>query len=127
MQSNIVLHIKIKGLPKRTNNSNSNWRARMAEARRWKEAVYIAALQAGWSGPALNKARLTLIRHSSSEPDADGLVSSFKHVTDGLIKVGVIVDDKPSVIGFPTFQWRKIARNNGFIEVIVENLEDKSA
>lgn len=127
MQDNIVLHIKIKGLPKRTNNRGSSWRANMAEARKWKEAVYMAALQAGWSGPVLSKARLTLIRHSSSEPDFDGLVSSFKHPVDGLIKVGVITDDKPSVIGAPTYQWRKCQRNNGYIEIVVENPEDKVA
>ena len=117
----MIIHLQLKGLPKRTNNMASNWRARMAEARKWKEAVYVAALQSEWkAGKPLINPRLTLIRHSSKECDFDGLVSSFKHVIDGLTKVGMITDDKISVIGVPTYIWRKSKPKQGMIEIFIE-------
>lgn len=66
-------------------------------------------------------ARIEMIRHSSTEPDFDNLVSSFKWILDGLIDAGVIVSDKPSVIGQPVYQWKKAAPKNGFIEVKVSD------
>lgn len=71
----------------------------------------------------LPKARLTLIRHSSQEPDHDGLVASFKSISDGLIDAGVIVNDKPSNIGQPTYMWQKARMKEGHIVVKVEECE----
>jgi hypothetical protein len=46
-------------------------------------------------------------------------VSSFKWVVDGLINAGIIISDKPSVIGQPIYKWMKVAPKKGFIEVKV--------
>lgn len=65
------------------------------------------------TGLALKKAKLSLIRHSSNECDFDGLVSSFKHVIDGLVVAQVIIDDKSSVIDQPSYSWEFRQRNLG--------------
>lgn len=114
-----MIHIKIFGLPKRTNNQRANWRAVYAERKKWKALV---AKQLLFLKPEFpyQKAKLTLIRHSSVEPDFDGLVSSFKSAIDSLVEQGIIINDKPSNIGQPTYLWRKAPPKKGFIEIIVE-------
>ena len=67
----------------------------------------------------LQSATLALTRYSAREPDFDGLVSSFKHVIDGLVRSGIIADDKPSIIGQPAFYWHKTAPKNGHILIQV--------
>ncbi len=104
-------------LPKRTNNnSRTHWALQHKEAKKWKQFV---RLKVGLQRPdkPLERARLILTRVSSSEPDYDGLVSSFKHVIDGLIEAGVIVSDKMSVIGVPEYRWLKGRRGVGSITV----------
>lgn len=70
----------------------------------------------------LERARLTLTRYSSVAPDFDGLVSSFKHIIDGLIDAGVIVGDSMKVIGAPTYLWEKTSPAKGRVKVIVEEV-----
>lgn len=120
--SSYKLEFSLSGLPKRTNNNHSTWKARMAEARKWKGAVYVAVGAPLRPLKPLQLCRLTLIRHSSVEPDFDGLCSSFKHVIDGLIHAQVIANDKTSnfVDGRPEYIWKKAPRNKGFITVKVE-------
>ncbi len=67
----------------------------------------------------LKKARLVLTRYSSNSPDFDGLVSSFKHVIDGLVDAGVIQNDKFENIGAPEYVWEKCGRRAGKITVEV--------
>jgi hypothetical protein len=52
------------------------------------------------------------------------LVSSFKPIIDGLKKAGVIEDDKPSVIGQPEYSLVKSARNDGYVKIIVESVDE---
>ena len=113
------LILKISGLPKRTNNLKGPWQVRMMEARKWKSRVLF---EVGNRRPktALTKAKITLTRHSSSEPDYDGLVSSFKHLLDGLILAKVIENDKMSNIGVPVYLWEKTKKGKGYITIKVE-------
>lgn len=69
----------------------------------------------------LKKAKITLTRHSSVSPDFDGLVSSFKHILDGLIDAKVIQNDKFENIGAPEYVWEKTGRRAG--RVTIEVLE----
>ncbi len=118
-----ALKIEIQGLPKTTNgNARRHWRSLQNEANKWKREV---ALFIGNCGPVkpLERATLKLTRHSSAEPDYDGLVSSFKHVIDGLVRSGVLVNDKLSNIGVPDYKWARCARNKGFISVEVLEVE----
>lgn len=110
------------GLPKMTNSYNrSHWSHRHKEAVKWKRTISAYCAQFQISGLGLGKASLTLTRHSSKEPDMDGLVSGFKHVIDGLVVAGVIVDDKPSVIGQSQYRWTyRPSKQGGMISVKIE-------
>lgn len=115
-----VLEFKIPGLPKIiTNGSQGSWRAKWAHAKRWQHSVFFEVKQSGYV-VCLAKAKVTLTRHSSREPDFDGLVASFKPVIDGLVIAGVLVNDKTDNIGQPEYRWEKTARAKGFITVKVE-------
>lgn len=122
MKKPYIIEFQIEGLPKTTNASSSSWRARYSEAKRWKYLVSLAILQFGAPKIPLKKAKLTLTRVSSAEPDFDGLVSSFKHATDGLIEAKVIENDKMSNIGQSEYKWIKGKRNEGYIIIKVEEL-----
>jgi hypothetical protein len=116
-----VLELEIPGLPKRTNNAQANWRAKYAEAKKWKRLVLNAVVFARKQPKApCQKAQVTLTRHSSVRPDFDGLVSSFKHVIDGLILAKVIVNDNHDVIGVPEYLWEKAPPKLGRITIKVE-------
>lgn len=88
-----------------------------------KSRVKTQVVLHGQPAAPLEKAKLTLERHSSVEPDFDGLVSSFKFIIDGLVDCGVLIGDKTSVIGRPDYQWVKASPKKGKIVVIVEELK----
>lgn len=67
------------------------------------------------------RATVTLTRLSTREPDADNLMSSWKHVLDGLVEAGVIINDKPSTIGSPISLWKYAKRKDGKIKIKVES------
>lgn len=112
---------ELQGLPVRTNNAKANWKARYREATAWKKKVVNAViLNKLQPEKPFAKAKLTLTRFSSVEPDYDGLVSSFKHTVDGLIAADVIENDKMSNIGQPTYLWEQAPPGKGKIRVEVE-------
>lgn len=118
------IEFELNGLPVRTNNARSHWALRSAEARKWKRKVIEAVIYKKLKPKKpLKHAILTLTRHSSVEPDFDGLVSSFKHVIDGLIYAQVLENDKTSNIGQPTYIWRKAPPGRGYIRVSVKESE----
>lgn len=120
-----MILFSLHGLPKTTNsNSRRHWSHQYREATKWKKAVLVALNSARMlPDKPLAKARLTLTRFSSSCPDSDGLVSSFKHVIDGLVEAGVLVNDKFENIGMPVYQWEKCPPRKGFVRVMVEEIE----
>lgn len=118
-----MIEFTLKGLPKMTNNNYTSWKAKMAEARKWKLKVYEKIYELKAKPPVpYEKVKLTLIRVSSIEPDYDGMVSGFKHIIDGLREAGVIANDKISNIGQPDYRHEKTGPKNGHIKVKVEPL-----
>ena len=104
----LVAEFHILGLPQMTNSiGRSHWSKKFKEARKWKSLVFTHCLKAKITQLELNRAVLTLTRHSTKEPDFDGLVSGFKHVIDGLVEAKVIISDKPSVLEGTTYRWEK--------------------
>jgi len=97
----------------------THWAVIREERAKWKRDVGFAVKAQGLPRKPLKKARLVLTRASSSEPDFDGLVSGFKAVIDGLVEVGLLAGDKPSVIGQPEYHWKKVGPNQGYIRVEV--------
>ena len=104
-----------------------SWRGRQAQTKRWHDRVAAAVLDAGRPAQPLLRARVRFERHSTTEPDVTNLCASFKAVEDGLVRIGVIVDDKPSVIGSPDFRWFKAKRGEGHIRVQVWEADPDAA
>lgn len=120
------LEIEVNFLPKPANQLlRRHWSLLTKEKNKCHNAVLIAI---GPNKPdkPLQKAELHLTRCSSSMPDYDGLVSSFKYIIDGLVKAGVIVDDKPAIIGYPTYEWEKANRGQGTVRVRIKEITDDS-
>jgi len=116
------LQITIKDLPKMPNSLlRKHWAIITKEKNKWHTYV---KLSLGINRPKapLKKAKLTLTRYSMRAPDYDGLVGSFKYVVDGLVKAGVIVDDKVSVIGDSKYNWVKAKKVDQRIEVVIETV-----
>lgn len=118
----LIAEFSIHDLPLMTNGAMSkHWTAKHRERIKWQRLVSVECLNAKIMDLKLNSAILTLTRHSFREPDFDGLVSGFKGVIDSLVKCGVIVDDKPSVIGESKFVWKYAPKKpGGFITVKIE-------
>lgn len=117
-----MLEFTIDGLPKTTNQfASMHWRARHKLTTTWKRAVWARCWHKRPDTPLI-KAQVTLTRSSSQVSDFDGLVSSFKCIIDGLIEAGILVGDRPSHIGQPTYLWQKAPARKGHIKVKVEGI-----
>jgi hypothetical protein len=102
------MQFEIHELPKMPNALlRRHWTVVSKESNKW---LALVQTKLRWKHAPLPKAKLTLIRVSTFEPDFDGLVGSFKFVVDALVDIGVIVDDKYSVIGESRYIWRKAAK-----------------
>lgn len=110
----LLAEFTIPDLPKMINRTaGRHWSAKNNERVKWGRLLQEQCKLHGISGIGLQKAKLTFTRYSSREPDFDGLISGFKAVTDALKGCGVIVDDKPSVIGQSDFFWEYRPRKQG--------------
>jgi len=117
--------MELPGLPPTTNVRNGkSWRATWANSKKWKktirEWIYLNDTQ---PEVPLEKAKITCIRHSSGDPDFDGLVGSYKNCIDALVECGIIANDKPKNIGQPTYVAMKAPPSKGRIEIIIEEIE----
>lgn len=99
----------------------AHWAQLQQEANQWKQTLLLYLANRKPVQP-LERAKLTLIRGSSTEPDYDGLVSGFKHVIDGLVQAGILVNDKRENIGVPEYGWIYVSPKKGFIKVSVEEI-----
>jgi len=117
------LSIEIPGLPETVNAlGRKHWAVKVKHNNIWERAVFAKSIAQGLPIEPLTKAIVVLTRYSSSEPDFDGLVSSFKCILDSLIKCGVLENDKMSVIGQPAYVWEKCKKGEGRIKI--EVIED---
>lgn len=117
--------IELIGLPERINEfSGSCWQRRHRERQKWHKRFLGKMILTRQTPPLkpLQKAKLTLIRHSSRTPDFDGLVISFKPIVDCLKHIGFIQDDNMDVIGMPDYKWIKCKPKAGKIQILVEEV-----
>ncbi len=121
----LVAEFTIEGSPKLYNAiGRKSWHIKAAEAKLWRNKVSNKCHLLKINGLKLDKATLSFTRHSMKECDFDGLVQSMKHVQDGLVAAGVIIDDKPSVIGQPSYKWEFRARRlGGMVTIKIERPE----
>lgn len=121
---NYSITFELPGLPKTVNAQNSmHWRDKGTYVKEWHRMVHLSVARQKPEQP-LKRASLILTRFSSTEPDFDGLVSSFKCVVDALIVAGIIENDKMSNIGKPDYRWQRVAPKAGKIQVTVQSVED---
>ncbi len=112
--------LEIPDTPKMPNELlRKHWSIITHEKNKWHRLVNLFLRHNKPPKPA-SMARITLTRYSTKEPDFDGLVGSFKYVIDALVKCGVIIDDKYSVIGESTYKWNKCKQKEQRIEVRIE-------
>lgn len=111
--------------PKLPNRFGRTWLSRHGERKRWERMVNHALNDFRYWDDPLTKAKLTLVRYSSRQPDEDNLMASWKPVIDALVSYGVIEDDNPKVIVELVSKWRKCKRNEVRIEIVIESLEDQ--
>lgn len=117
------LCFELIGLPRTTNaQSGLHWRQKAAEVKQWHRAVW-AAIGSRRPERPLPRAKVSFTRFSSREPDYDGLVSSFKHLADALIESKIILDDKMSCIGQPSYNWVKVPPKRGKVRVELEEID----
>lgn len=118
-----ILELEIPGLPETTNEVLAmRLKARMSRKRYWKYMVWAYTANTKPVRP-LKRAKLTLIRCSTTRPDPDGLTSTFKHIIDGLVESKILENDRYENIGFPTYDWERAPANHGKIKVRVEEIE----
>jgi len=116
-----VIEFEMPGLPPLQNIALLVHRMkRYRLSQEWHELVWAYASPQRPSKP-FRRYQLSLTRFSSSEPDYDGLVASFKWVVDGLKHAQIIQDDKLSQSGPWNCSWIKCKKKEGKIRVRVES------
>jgi len=102
-----ILDLTIEGTPPNYANARMHWRVKHTSVTLWADFVIhsLANIPFDWQ---IIKPRLTLTLHGINEPDFDNLVSRWKPILDGLVRAKIIEDDRISVIGSPTFHWKKV-------------------
>lgn len=119
----VVLDVTIPGIPpinSAGHHGGNHW-SRTQIKRQWESKICVAVLDAlgRWPEAPLDRAEVTLIRRSASEPDFDNLVGAQKFILDGLVKAGVIADDSPKVIGRPDVRWEFAPRGQSETRIVV--------
>lgn len=112
---------EIDTLPKLQNarSKTSFWNYHR-EAKNWVNWVTLATQGKRPLAP-LKKANVTITRCSSVEPDCDGLFSGMKAPLDAIVRSGIILDDRPSIINFIA-KWEKAPQKEGKIRFEIEEI-----
>ncbi len=63
-----------------------------------KKRRYLILIMESTRNRHKGKVEITYIRRTTRLMDWDNHCASFKHIGDALVKAGVIIDDKPSVV-----------------------------
>lgn len=119
----MTLDLTLDGLPPmNTADRTHHWSAYRLK-RAWEGKVCAAVLHelGRWPERPLDRARVTITRCSTREPDFENLTQGGKFLLDGLVKAGVLADDSPKVIGRPEYLWEAAPRGAGSVRIRVED------
>ncbi|MCR9093442.1 MAG: hypothetical protein NXI30_04440 [bacterium] len=112
------LEIDLPGLPPINSADALHWSTRGKKRKLWKRLVWAQVV--GKKPPApLSRARVTITRCSSVEPDPANLGEGAKFVLDGLVECGVLADDNRETIGMPELLWEPAPAKKGHVRVVV--------
>lgn len=122
----MVLAFTLDGLPPMNTADGLHRWSRTKLRKVWESKVIAAVLLElkRWPAKPLERARVTIVRCSTREPDFENLTQGGKFILDGLVKAGVLADDAPKVIGRPDYQWEPAPRGKGCVRVRVEEVVD---
>ena len=115
------------GLPPTPNSMLAkHWAAKAKLAKRWRRDAYLSMRASGPIPSGVKRLSVEYTRHSSKEPDQDGLAGSTKHITDGIVDAfrekNPDFDDKASMF-FATWRWEPAPRGKGRVTARIR-LED---
>ncbi len=122
MKQLYALIIEINELPRLSLNSRAHWTTRNKDTKYWDSLINLKTRGITPKHP-LRKAELRLVRYSSTCPDWDNLVGTFKNPVDALVSCGILEDDNFQVIGVPKVHWEKCPPKQGKIRIEVYELD----
>lgn len=115
--------VEIYDLPKLFNRlSKTSFWDYKEQQQKWLKLIWIAFNGKKPKSP-LTKAKISMTRCSSKEPDVDGLMSGMKYPLDGLVKNDILIDDKPSIVSFQAL-WRKAPQKEGKLIIEIEEMAE---
>lgn len=115
------LELRIDLLPTNQLNSRAHWSKRLKESQLWDNQIWYHTTGKRPPKP-LQRAKLTLVRHSHAPSDWDNLAATWKHPVDALVTAGILADDTWKVIGMPEIRWEKAPQKCGYVTICVEEL-----
>ncbi len=113
----------VPGLPKLPNRVKGHWGIRSREVKHWHNLVHLLTLGKRPAQP-LPRVQLIFTRVSTTRPDFDNLVASFKPVQDALILCRIIQNDRNENIKDPLYRWLRGPHSNGYIEVQIKEVSN---
>ncbi len=73
--------------------------------------------------PSWNKARATFNYWNPREIDWDNFLIGCKAWMDGIVGVGILVDDKPSALSIVLEGWHKCKKGEEKVVILIEEME----
>ena len=116
---------ELEGLPPMNTADGMHWRKRNKLKIDWEARVYYAVIHDRPEKP-LSKARVSVTRCSTREPDFENLAQGGKFLLDGLVKAGILEDDCPRVIGQPEYLWEPARPKHGKVIITVESVDSEA-
>jgi Holliday junction resolvase RusA-like endonuclease len=108
--------------PMNTAHTRRHWSSSHRESKKWEQLVWAVTSGARPDHP-LEFAFVHCTRHSSTCPDYDNLVMSFKPVIDALKKNDMIVDDDMKRLQ-REYDWEYAPRKKGYITIKLGELSE---
>jgi hypothetical protein len=79
-------------------NARKSWHQKHADGSEYMQTVMLMAQAARTESEPWKRAHVTVTQRAVRLRDHDNFAASFKPGLDGLVRAGIIADDKPSVI-----------------------------
>lgn len=93
------------------------------EKNTWTKYIALATIGKRPDSP-LKKSKVTITRCSSRECDWDNLYSSFKAPLDALVRLGIIIDDRPSTCQLLGL-WMKTPQKEAKLLIEIEEVTEE--
>jgi hypothetical protein len=118
----MITKLTIKGIVPGLNGKHGLIREHFRNAKKRKNLYTILCRE---QNPNKHPGKVIIhyIGYKSVLMDWDNFSASFKHIGDALVDLGVIVDDKPSIVTQFLPQQIKSKRVDQRVEVIIEDVE----